>query len=663
MRAIARVFVCLLVGAAPAAAQDTAVHDITEVSLDDLLKTDVDVATKVPQTYRETPGIITVVTREEIMDSGARDLEDVLLLVPGFSLGVDVEGVTDVGVRGNWGHEGKVLLLIDGQPMNERLYSDNEMAFHYPIDQIDHIEIIRGPGSAIYGGYAELAVINVITRGADQLKGAAIYFSSGRMRNAFGYNILSLAVGDSIGPVKVSGSLYYGYGVRSDATFTDFYGGTYSLQDHTLRPVFLNLAAQYDEWSARFIYDGYRADEEDGLAQNEMRGESQYFKGTYGELRYDHVIQEGLVVTPKLQYQQQSSWQVVDQMSPVFYDKTAEKATASVIVTDQLQPGLNLLTGAEAYWDHAYLNEPAVPNTTQAQFGTSNAIQYTNEAVFAQGLWNNPIVNVTVGARFEHHSQIGNSFVPRVALTKVLDPWHFKLLFSSAFRAPSFEDINLPPSPTQPVQPERTYIGEAEAGYSIDAHNFVTLNAYYMRINQPIVYFVAPDGSQGYTNFDHTGTAGVEADYKLRYKWGYFDANYSYYTAHGDNQVPLYAVDQHPNALLGMPQHKLTLHGVWRAWENLRVSPSVVMMTGQYGYMLPGDGMGGGTLANAGTTTLVNLYASYPDLGTKGLEAGIGVFNLFDDRFLYFQPYNSGHAPLQGATRELVLRVGYTKPF
>jgi outer membrane receptor for ferrienterochelin and colicin len=99
------------------------VHDITQVSLEDLLKTDVDVASKVPQTFRETPGVITVLTREEIMDSGARDLEDILLMVPGFSLGVDVEGITDVGVRGNWGHEGKVLLLVDGQEFNELLYS------------------------------------------------------------------------------------------------------------------------------------------------------------------------------------------------------------------------------------------------------------------------------------------------------------------------------------------------------------------------------------------------------------------------------------------------------------------------------------------------------------------------------------------------------------
>src|SRR5689334_11805921 len=135
MRPCRWALICLGGAAAPASGDDLDLQDITDVSLDDLLKTDFDVASKVPQTYREVPGVITVITREEIMDSGARDLDDVLQLVPGFSLGVDVEAVVGIGVRGNWAHEGKVLLLIDGQQMNETLYSTNQLGNRYPIDQ------------------------------------------------------------------------------------------------------------------------------------------------------------------------------------------------------------------------------------------------------------------------------------------------------------------------------------------------------------------------------------------------------------------------------------------------------------------------------------------------------------------------------------------------
>ena len=74
-------------------------------------------------TPRESPGVVSYISAEEIHESGANDLVDVLRLVPGFDFAMDVEGVVGIGVRGNWAHEGKVLMLIDGQEMNEGLYS------------------------------------------------------------------------------------------------------------------------------------------------------------------------------------------------------------------------------------------------------------------------------------------------------------------------------------------------------------------------------------------------------------------------------------------------------------------------------------------------------------------------------------------------------------
>src|SRR4051812_47227501 len=85
------------------------VGDIQELSLEDLLNPEVQVASKTPLTMRDAPGILTVVQHDEIVRSGARDLMDILQLVPGFSFGVDVEGVVSLGFRGLWGHEGKIL--------------------------------------------------------------------------------------------------------------------------------------------------------------------------------------------------------------------------------------------------------------------------------------------------------------------------------------------------------------------------------------------------------------------------------------------------------------------------------------------------------------------------------------------------------------------------
>lgn len=142
--------VCAL-SAVQASAQDAppaeiSASDITQISLDDLLNTKITVADRVGDNLREASGIVTVITREEIMSSGARDLVDVLMMVPGFSFGVDVEGVVGIAFRGTWGIDGKVMLMMDGQAMNERIYADVLLGNHYPVDQIQRIEIIRGPG-------------------------------------------------------------------------------------------------------------------------------------------------------------------------------------------------------------------------------------------------------------------------------------------------------------------------------------------------------------------------------------------------------------------------------------------------------------------------------------------------------------------------------------
>src|ERR1700752_1841087 len=79
--------------------------------LEKLINSLISVASKKPLSTRESPSIVTLVTKEEIRNSGARDLMDVLRMVPGIEFGVDVEGVVGIGVRGNWAHEGKMLLL------------------------------------------------------------------------------------------------------------------------------------------------------------------------------------------------------------------------------------------------------------------------------------------------------------------------------------------------------------------------------------------------------------------------------------------------------------------------------------------------------------------------------------------------------------------------
>src|SRR5690606_9607236 len=124
----------LLLASAGATAQDQDTTDlmdlmnlsaVTEASeLQKQLNETVGAASKKALASRETPSIVSVVTRDDIQRSGARDLIDVLRLVPGFDFGADVSFVTGIALRGAWSLEGKILIMLDGHELNELMYQN-----------------------------------------------------------------------------------------------------------------------------------------------------------------------------------------------------------------------------------------------------------------------------------------------------------------------------------------------------------------------------------------------------------------------------------------------------------------------------------------------------------------------------------------------------------
>ena len=633
------------------------ITDVQQLSLADLLDTRVDIASKKPQTTRETPGIVKVITREDILNAGARDLLDVLALVPGFAPGVDVEGVVDLGIRGQWGHEGKILLLIDGQPMNELLYSSLEPANHYPLEAVDRIEVIRGPGSAIYGGYAELAVIHIITRDASSLDGVAVAGTYGQAGRTIGHANSTLSFGATsraIPELSASGSLMIGH-ASSRGTYRDFSGGTYALDGNSdVDPMFAKLALKLRGLRISAIFDNYSIETRDGVGPVMAATAHQGFRAYYLDASYRIPIGEHLTLTPRFDVIRQTPWEILDRSSELFYTKTVTRYTAGASLSYDPLEGVNLLAGAETYSDRAHLNDPEITGF-QTMFGDDADVAYDTIATYAQVLVNHPLANLTVGARYEHHSEVGGSLVPRIALTKVFGRFHAKLLASQAFRAPGIENINL----SNGVRPERTTVFEAEAGCELGAHMFVAVNAFDTTINKPIIYDYDRERMEElYQNFARTGTRGVEVDYRVRTPRASGEINYSYYTAAGKNDVEIYRVPGHDDALLAFPTHKLAMSGSVQLVHGLSFHPTAVIYGARYGYTWA-DGDGNPMVSRLGPTALVNLHLRYRDLLFRGLELGAGVYDIADQRLEYLQPYSGGHPPLSTPGREAVVRLAY----
>ena len=202
-------------------------------------------ASKFEQKVTEAPASVSIVTAEEIKKYGYRTLADLLRSVPGFYTAYD-RNYNYVGVRGYQqpgDYSSRVLILVDGHRMNDEIYGQGAIGteFILDIDLIDRVEVIRGPGSSMYGSNALLGVINVITRRGRDLKGPEVsgeagsyetYKGRGTYGNRFQNGMELLFSGtyyDSKGPK----SLYYRE-YDDPATHGGVTEGTDSDRNHSL---------------------------------------------------------------------------------------------------------------------------------------------------------------------------------------------------------------------------------------------------------------------------------------------------------------------------------------------------------------------------------------------------------------------------------------------
>jgi outer membrane receptor protein involved in Fe transport len=148
------------------------------LNLSDLFNLEVSIATGVKQSVARAPSVTSVITAKDIEAIGATDLSEVLQTVPGLHVEVSPYAYTSMFViRGmnTAKHNPHVLLLINGIPIT-RLHHNNRgwLWGGMQIAAIDHLEIIRGPGSALYGAEAFSGVINIVTKTKESIEGTEI---------------------------------------------------------------------------------------------------------------------------------------------------------------------------------------------------------------------------------------------------------------------------------------------------------------------------------------------------------------------------------------------------------------------------------------------------------------------------------------------------------
>lgn len=456
--------------------------DILELSLEDLLDVETTTATKTESTARQAPAIVTVIQGDEIRAAGYTSVAEVLQTVPGFHDLYDRVS-HNFGVRGvNGGAQasGSILQVrIDDQAVPLHTTTGNLFGPELvPIEAIERIEILRGPGSALYGANAFLGVVRIVTRSGASVDNGELTGQLGWVSRspAGGLGLVLGGAGDDV-DVFVSA-----HGMRSDRSGD-------ALPETS--PILATVPSLADE-----VTTGDRSQPLSLLAhastgREDLTGRFTIWTSvqqldTAGELLSVAPMTHGSHVSIRNQHHR-LSWHLhptedvsIEAWGNAFDTRPTEAEVLDLGVEDQrwlpltsatggevgvetqlqLAPALALTAGAEARREHHVVPSYNIllledvltaegqilrPAGTQLPgAGSGEEVVMAQEAGYAQlEARIGAAVHTTAGARIDHHSVYGLQLNPRLGLVVAPDEamWSLKLLYGSSFKAPSVQQL------------------------------------------------------------------------------------------------------------------------------------------------------------------------------------------------------------------------------
>ncbi|MBI2470653.1 MAG: TonB-dependent receptor [Planctomycetes bacterium] len=566
---------------------------------------DVTIATRHETKISKAPGIVTVITAEEIMHLGYRTFAEILRTVPGFEILKDGStGVVIPAVRGITSSN-KVRVMLDGHLVNSPFTGSAFGRFDdFPVENIKKIEIIRGPGSAMYGENAFTAVVNIITKDAKDIDGVRV--SSGY--GSFETHEENIVFGKAYGKINISGMMHYrqtdGFDgvIDSDSqtildnSLSSFGYPAVSQAPGSVRDgrqeYDINFKVTYSDFYFEGLYINKNVSPFTGGPQHALTDESQVEDNyVFAEVGYKKQYEEKFTVKPRLYYDQFDLDNYIESLpegTTVPFDTDGDgnfdtlntypdgfigngKVTQKIVGTEipfdyELFDG-NIITVGFEYRLINQTNIEFSSNFHPATYDVLDSVQdfsdtypFLKEAtrriwsVYLQDTWDiTDTINLTLGARHDQYSDFGGATSPRSGLT-----WAFmkdaslKLLYGEAFRAPNFVEMFTTNQPAiqgnEDLDPEtiRTY----EVGLSYKFNKYVTsgINYFNNDIKDLIVRrtLESNQNTSRYENFGDAHIQGIEMETRVDIaKGNYVFMNYTFQDPEDDDGDELPFVAKH----------------------------------------------------------------------------------------------------------------------
>ena len=504
LRAASAILVAIL-GLLPArAAAQAPETPSTGSSLDELLDVKISGAAKSDQTARQAPASVTIITSEDIERYGYRTIADVLMTVRGFFVSYD-RNYTYVGVRGfsrPTDYNNRILLLLDGHTVNENVYGAAQLGSEFPIelDIVDHIEIIRGPGSALYGTGAMLAVVNVVLKKGSALNGGRLALGGG----SYGRRQGTISAGKELerGPDLLASA--FGTDVKGQDLFYPEYnspatGNGVARALDTDRSYGGVAAATWGDFRLMGLWTSRAKGIPTGAFDTEFGDRDSRTSDSHRflDLRYEHGLTPNLLLTARV-YSDHYGYKGVYAYETPFLEGANDNWYGGEVRARWDQTPNNRLTlGAEYRSDtradyHSFDGETSF----QGNFPFEVASFYLQDEFQVT-----PSLAVTAGVRHDHYSSTGSSTNPRAAIVFNPSPSSTaKLLYGRAFRAPNIFESRYGTGANPDLKAERIETIEAIWEQRLSPSFFGTISLYQSRITDLIDQTADSDGDYQFQN-------------------------------------------------------------------------------------------------------------------------------------------------------------------
>lgn len=563
--ALAILFLAYVAKAQTASDQDY----LNSLSIEDLTKVKVFSASRRLEDARRAPAAVTIITADEIKRYGWRTLGEVLRSVRGFHTATDRQ-YTYLGVRGIL-HPGdfntRILLQINGHRLNDNIYDQAMLGTEFPLDLdlIDHIEIVRGPGSTMFGSNAMFAVVDVITRQPQ----AATVETSGETGSFLtrGGRISASSIKNSWSGL-ISGTLYRSNG-PDKLFFPEF-----------ASPTTNNGIAESMDWDRvgqAFVDADHGNLRLQGLFSNRSKSIP---TASYGAIFNDPAtldrdtrgavdLSDAVKLSSTADLDLRTYYDSYEYYGPIAYSDSTGR---TIQITRQRADWI----GTEANLGFA-LGKQRITLGTEYEY-TFNASQQNYipgqlpsfsvddnpwlSAIYGEAELNLiPKVTFRAGARVDWFSTFGAAASPRFAV--IYSPSRkttWKYIAGRAFRAPSVseefyvDNISIE-APPRPLSPEEIWSHEIVFEHSLRPWLSVTADGYFEDLNGVIENVASPQPGLSYVvNEGHDQGKGAEIELEAKRALGLAaKINYALTDVH--------EVQKNSAAEPNSPQHQVKLNG------------------------------------------------------------------------------------------------------